>query len=118
MASNKYLPTTTKHEFDEIAPALRSALRARYDESKSDADRPPMNPATQGAFDHAPDVDSKTVARWSSTVRDFIGCRLNPRLILRGGYDSIDSVWDDLAPKLRASCPDGLSVGVAEGAVP
>jgi hypothetical protein len=113
MSSKKYTPTIDKQEFDARAPALRAALKRKYDASKSDADRPKPNPATKGAFDHVPDLDSKTVARWSSTVKDHLGCRLDPKLIHKGGYDSFDAFWDNVAPKLRASCPDAAPAEVS-----
>lgn len=106
MASTKYTPTISKQEFDAIANALRADLRRKYDAAKDDAERPPANPATKGAFDHLPDLDSKSVARWSGTVKDRIGCKLDPGLIRKGGYDSFDDCWADLKPKLRATCPD------------
>ena len=62
-----------------------------------------------------PDLDSKTVARWSSTVKDHIGCKLNPSLIRKGGYDSFDDFWNNISPKLRESCPDGTSTAVTAG---
>jgi hypothetical protein len=107
MASKKYKPTITKQRFDAIATELRAALKRKYDASKSDADRPPSNPATKGAFDHLPDLDSKTVARWSGEVKTYLGCKLDPSLIRRGGYESFDDCWADLKAKIRATCPDG-----------
>jgi hypothetical protein len=107
VTTKKYTPTITKQEFDNCASALRSALRKKFDASQADAARPPPNPATKGAFDHVPELDSKTVARWSSTVKDHLGCKLDPSLICKGGYDSFDDFWNDIAPKLRASCADG-----------
>ncbi|WP_434299318.1 hypothetical protein [Corallococcus exiguus] len=106
MASNKYVPTISKQEFDAIAADLRAALKSKYDASKSDADRPPANPATKGAFDHMPDLDSKTVAKWSSVVKNYLGCKLDPDLIQKGGYDSFDDFWADIQPKLRSACPN------------
>jgi hypothetical protein len=55
-----------------------------------------------------PDIDSKTVATWSATVKKHIGCKLDPDLIRRGGYNSFDDFWGDMQPRLRASCPDAL----------
>ena len=109
MSAKRYTPTITKQEFDQIGSSLRTALKKKFDESKADADRPKPNPATQGAFDHVPELDSKTVARWSSVVKDYIGCKLDPRLIRKGGYDSFDEFWADMAPKIRNSCQDGPS---------
>jgi len=116
MSAKKYTPTVNKQEFDACAPGLRGALEQKYAASKADEERPKPNPATQGAFDHLPDLDSKTVARWSSTVKDHLGCRLDPSLIRKGGYDSFDAFWSDVAPKLRASCPNGPSQEIAAGA--
>jgi len=104
MGSKKYAPTISKQEFDAGASSLRADLKRKYDASKSDADRPAANPATKGAFDHVPDLDSKTVARWSSSVKNLIGCKLDPDLIRRGGYVSFDDFWMDMAPKLRSAC--------------
>lgn len=106
MSAKKYMPTITKLEFDACSAQLRAALEKKFDESKADAAKPKPNPATKGAFDHLPELDSKTVARWSPTVKVTLGCPLEPRLIRKGGYDSFDEFWADMAPKLRASCPD------------
>jgi len=108
MSANRYTPTITKQEFDQGASSLRTALKQKFDASKADSARPKPNPATQGAFDHVPELDSKTVARWSSVVKDHIGCKLDPALIRKGGYDSFDDFWKEMAPKLRGCCPDGL----------
>ncbi len=120
MSSKKYTPTISKKEFDAVAAELRAALKSKYDASKSDADRPPANPATQGAFDHMPDLDSKTVAKWSSTVKNYIGCKLDPGLIRKGGYDSFDDFWADMQPKLRSSCLEAAVAATtdATGATP
>lgn len=107
MSAKKYTPTITKQQFDQCAPDLRTALNKKFEASKADAARPKPNPATQGAFDHVPELDSKTVARWSSTVKDHIGCKLDPALIRKGGYDSFDDFWKEMAPKLRGACADG-----------
>ncbi len=109
MSSKKYTPTLNRQAFDACASALRAALEQKYRASKKDAERPKPNPVTKGAFDHVPDIDSKTVARWSSTIKDHLGCKLDPKLIRKGGYDSFQACWNDLAPKLRASCPDAPS---------
>ena len=113
MGTKKYTPTISKREFDAAAPALRAALKRKYDASKNDADRPPANPVTKGAFDHMPDLDSKTVARWSSTIKDHLGCKLDPDLIRKGGYDSFDDFWADMQPKLRSTCPESVGTGTA-----
>lgn len=106
MVAKKYLPVISKQDFDAIASTLRSDLKARYDASKTDGDKPPVNPATQGAFEHAPALDSKTVASWSGDVKKHLGAKLDPGLIRKGGYDSFDDFWAEMKPKLRASCPD------------
>lgn len=102
----KFRPALTKSEFDVTARALRAEFRRKYDESKADADRPTLKPSTRGAFDHVPDLDSKTVAKWSSVVKKYLGCHLDPELIRKGGYNSFDDFWYDFSPKLRASCSD------------
>ncbi len=112
MGTKKYTPTLSKQEFDVAATDLRADLKRKYDASKNDADRPPANPATNGAFDHMPDLDSKTVARWSSVVKNHIGCKLDPSLIRKGGYDSFDEFWADMHPKLRSTCPETLGAEV------
>lgn len=116
MGANRFTPTITKREFDAGASSLRAALQARFDASKADAARPPPNPATKGAFDHVPELDSKTVACWSSTVKDFLGCKLDPGLIRKGGYDSFDDFWREIEPKLRASCLDAPGAFAAPAA--
>jgi hypothetical protein len=108
MSAKRYTPTISKKDFDEAAASLKAALKRKFEASKADAARPKPNPATQGAFDHVPELDSKTVARWSSVVKDHIGCKLDPRLIRKGGYDSFDDFWHDMASKLRGACPDDL----------
>lgn len=110
--TKKYTPTITKVEFDQEAPKLREVLKVKYDASKADSERPPDNAATAGAFDHVPDLDSKTVARWSSTIKSFLGCRLDPELIRKGGYNSFEDFWNDVSPKLRTSCP-GPNAGIS-----
>lgn len=118
MGSDKYTPVITKQEFDAIEASLRADLKAKYDASKADSDRPPPNPATQGAFDHAPDLDSKTVATWSADVKKHLGAKFDPSLIRKGGYNSFDEFWAEMAPKLRASCPDAPATTstITEGA--
>ena len=104
MASKKYKPTISKTAFDKAAAKLRAALKRKYDEAKDDNAKPPPRASTKGAFDHLPDLDSKTVAKWSATVKSVLGCDLNPKLIKRGGYASFDDFWKDISVKLRNSC--------------
>jgi hypothetical protein len=122
MGSTKYTPTVSKKDFDSISNDLRAEFKRKYEASKNDADRPPANPATKGAFDHVPNLDSKTVASWSPIVKKYLGCRLNPELITKGGYDSFGAFWDNMAPQLRASCPESLpgrpSAEVLQAAAP
>ena len=113
MGGKKYMPTISKQDFDGVALDLRTTLKGKYEASKSDAAKPPANPATTGAYDHMPDLDSKTVARWSSVLKDYIGCRLDPSLIRKGGYASFDDFWTDIQPKLRSTCPESAEVGAA-----
>jgi hypothetical protein len=116
MSARKYTPMITKVQFDAIAPALRAALRKKFDDAKADSAKPAPNPATKGAFDHVPELDSKAVARWSSTIMGFLGCKLDPSLIRKGGYTSFDAFWDQMAPALRASCPDSISTTASPAA--
>jgi len=111
--AKKYIPTVSPDEFDAISSALKRELQRKYDASKMDPDRPPANPATKGAFDHVPDLDSKTVARWSPTVKKHIGAKIDPQLIRKGGYDSFEAFWADVAPKLRAACEEAHTSGRA-----
>jgi len=110
MASKRYTPTCTKDDFDRFAGSLRAEVKRLYNASKKDSEKPPTNPATAGAFDHVPDLDSKTVAKWSATVKKYLGCKLNPALIRRGGYNSFDEGWADISAKLRETCLDAPSV--------
>lgn len=116
MPSKKQRPAISKADFDIIASSLRADLKRKYDDAKSDPARPPTNPSTRGAFDHVPDLDSKTVAKWSSTVKKYLGCNLDPALIRRGGYKSFEDFWSDCAPRLRASCPDSAALASAMSA--
>lgn len=120
MPRARYVPTITKSDFGFSAARLRAELKRKYDASKSDAERPPGSAGTVAAFDHVPDLDSKTVARWSSTIKAFLGCKLDPTLIRKGGYESFDDFWQHMAPQLLAICRDDaapvsedLSLGVA-----
>lgn len=105
MASKKYIPTCSRRDFDGLSSKLRSELKRRYDESKADSARPPRRASTKGAFDHVPDLDSKTVAKWSATVKKYLGCNIDPALIRRGGYASFDDFWSEFSHKLRNTCP-------------
>lgn len=116
MSAKKHTPTITKSEFDAGASGLRADLKKKFDDSKADAAKPKPNPATKGAFDHVPELDSKTVARWSPTVKKLLGCPLDPGLIRKGGYDSFDDFWNDMAPKLRASCLDPAPATISPAA--
>lgn len=104
MTSKKFKPAISKTDFDKATPKLHAALKRKYHEAKDDDAKPLLRPSTKGAFDHVPDLDSKTVAKWSATVKKFLGCDLNPRLIKRGGYASFDEFWKDISVKLRNSC--------------
>jgi hypothetical protein len=102
------MPTITKTDFDGSSSSLRSALKRKYDEAKQDNAKPPMKASLAGAFDHVPDLDSKTVAKWSATVKNHLGCELDPSLIRRGGYSSFDDFWGEMGKRLRGSCPDAI----------
>lgn len=110
MASKKYTPTITKKDFDDSASSLRADLKRKYDEAKQDNAKPPMKASIKGAFDHLPDLDSKTVAKWSATFKKYLGCELDPALIRRGGYHSFDDFWKDIEQKLRGTCPDAIQI--------
>jgi len=99
-------PTITQNEFDACAPSLISELRRWYDEQKQNPDAPPPNPATGGAWEHLPDIDSKAVVKASPIVKKLLGVKLDPRLIRKGGYDSFEHLVSELLPKLRALCPN------------
>lgn len=116
MSSNKYVPTISKQGFDALASSLRADLKQKYDASKNDADKPPANPATKGAFDHVPNLDSKIVAGWSATVKGHIGCKLDPGLIRKGGYESFDDFWTEMSGKIRATCPDAPAASITVSA--
>lgn len=111
VAASQYAPTITQREFDSIAPDLCAELKRKYETAKSDAERPPPNPATKGAFDHVPDLDSKTVASWSPTIAKHLGGKLDPEFIRKGGYDSFDDFWGDISVKLRNACRKASSEG-------
>jgi hypothetical protein len=107
-------PFITKAEFDANEPNLLSDLRRWYDEQKQNPDAPPSNPATAGAWSHLPDIDSKAVVKASPIIKKYLGVRLDPKLIRKGGYKSFDHLVGDLLPKLRELCPDNAS-GVSGG---
>ncbi len=102
-----YRPTITRAEFDSREDSLRGALKRWYDDRTDDPEAPAPNPATAGAFQHLPDIDSKAVVTTSPIIREYLGVDLNPKLIRKGGYSSFDHMAGDLLPKLRASCPPG-----------
>ena len=64
-----------------------------------------------------PDLDSKTVASWSPVIQKYLGCKLDPELIRKGGYDSFDDFWGEMAPQLRNSCPVDTSDAAKEDSV-
>jgi hypothetical protein len=107
-------PTITQNEFDACAPGFISDLRRWYDEQKQNPAAPPPNPATRGAWEFLPDIDSKAVVKASPIVRKLLGVKLDPRLIRKGGYDSFDHLVTDLLPKLRALCPNSEVAAAAE----
>jgi hypothetical protein len=108
MANKKYLPTSTKDDFDGLSSSLCADLKHKYDEAKDDNAKPPVKASLMGAFDHLPDLDSKTVAKWSATIKKHMGCELDPSLIRRGGYRSFDDFWGEMWKKLRGTCPDAV----------
>jgi len=110
MASKKYTSTITKKDFDDSASSLRADLKRKYDEAKQDNAKPPMKASIKGAFDHLPDLDSKTVAKWSATIKKYLGCELDPALIRRGGYHSFADFWKDIEQRLRGTCPDAIQI--------
>jgi hypothetical protein len=103
---NAETPFITKADFDASAPNLISDLRHWYDEQKLNPEAPPSNPATAGAWSHLPDIDSKAVIKASPIIKKYLGVKLDPYLIRKGGYDSFDHLTRDLLPKLRNLCPD------------
>jgi hypothetical protein len=99
-------PFITKTEFDECAPNLISDMRHWYDDQKLNPDAPPLNAATAGAWSHLPDIDSKAVVKASPIINKYLGVKLDPHMIRKGGYDSFDHLLGDLLPKLRDLCPE------------
>lgn len=115
--AKKYIPSVSKRDFDQLASRLQGSLKRKYNAAKKQRARRKPNPVTKGAFGHLPDLDSKTVAKWSSVVKRLLGCKLDPNLIRKGGYTSFNDFWQDLAPKLRASCPDATPLAISTGRV-
>lgn len=109
MSSRKQPPSITQSDFDAIVSQLTEALRHWYEERKSNPDAPPLNPVTAGAFDYIPDIDSKAVVTASEVIKRFLGVKLDPRLIRKGGYTSFDDLLLDLLPKLRELCPASIA---------
>ncbi len=109
-------PSITQSDFDASEAKLRAELRKWYED---ESETPPptssaSTPATEGAWDGMPAIDSKAVVKASTIFKKYLGVDLDPKLIRKGGYGSFDDFVDDLLPKLRAACP----VSAAEVAAP
>lgn len=71
------------------------------DHSKADleADPPPADPATDPLWDGMPEIDSKAVVKASPVIRGHTGADLDPRLIRKGGYTSLDDLIRSFASR-------------------
>lgn len=105
-------PSITKDQFDACVPAILADVRHWYEEYKQNPDAPPANPATAAVWEDLPDIDSKAVVKTSPIWKKFLGIKLDPRLIRKGGYRSFDDLVGDLLPKLRSLCPDSGALAV------
>src|SRR5689334_10642001 len=91
-------PLITQRQFDAIEAKLRKELQRWY-EDESEAPPPSSNastPATEGAWDDMPAIDSKAVVKASTIFKRYLGVDLDPKMIRKGGYSSFDDLVDDL----------------------
>jgi len=89
-----------------IRPRLESALRAWAEKETSEWDAlveggvPNTLPGGDDLWDHMPALDSKAVARSSPIFQEHLGKPLDVKLIRPGGYLGVDSMIEDLVPKM------------------
>lgn len=105
----------TKVAFDTIMTPLVSELRQWWDDETQtlDAAQPPSgySPLTAGL----PELDSKCAIKASPIIRKWLGMKLKPSHIRRGGYHSFEDFINHLLPQLRNLCPDEPSTQAAAG---
>lgn len=102
--ATKDSPQITHAEFDEYEPALRAEMETWLEQELAAEAPPAANPATAPVWSDLPVLDSKTLARASPVVKKHLGVGIDPKLIRKGGYSSVEEALDDLLPKLRATC--------------
>lgn len=87
--------TTTQEE-------LEQALRDRWESRRETLEAIDGGGDSGGNNDLArriPEIDSKEVALMRPVFESHLDVDFDPKLVQPGGYDSIDSVIDDLVPK-------------------
>jgi hypothetical protein len=92
----------TPEQFDSLEPQITNALGRWWEEEAQTFDA--AIAGTGSVWEGLPEIDSKAVVKASPVIRRFLGIDLDPRLIRRGGYRSLEDLTNDLVPKLRARC--------------
>jgi hypothetical protein len=103
MAKKSALPSITRKKFDAIEAELRAELKKWWEDESESFDAAVAG--TASVWDGMPEIDSKAVVKASPIIRKFTGADLDPKMIRKGGYSSLDDLVNDLLPKLREACP-------------
>jgi hypothetical protein len=103
--SKSKTPTITRAAFDAGRVRLETEIRSWVESETVSFDAAVTPSVSSDVWSGMPAIDSKAVVRASPIVERLLGIPLDPRMIRRGGYTSIDDLVADLLPKLRESCP-------------
>ena len=105
MATSK--PKLTAKQFEALLPKLIGRLTSSLENELKDCALPDLGGNQDSDLWDLPTVDSKTVCKLSPIVQEFLGRRLEPAWVRKGGYHSVEAAIKDVVANMKKDCIAG-----------
>lgn len=100
-------------DFNSRQEGLRKALAGKLEAELDECTLPDAGDDDSDLYD-LPTVDSKTVAKMSPVVKEWMdGIGINPKWIRKGGYTTIDEAVDHILEQFAKDCVEPASEELA-----